>query len=516
MGSREIVAQCHIIFHPPQSEDGGERIFLRRAPCPQLMQDQEFVNFASNTFEALGVKHTSWYQYAKRKFTQAIPLQAESACMQDVNCSFNPDKDPEELKKAQEDISQLDAGIVTGWVRVYHVEVPDPEPRYIPSRDHPANDFIFRGPDYSYTEFDIYNKNAQRQRAAAYDVRYDAKAVQEIHFWGQGENTFRFEDNYFIYDKIIWHPHKVFALKSFCEAFPKNIEAALKILEKDHPDLPASALRAWFYSTLFSEGQALSYVDNVQDFAAASYADSPFADRIKDHILKARQTLRVGDIEQGITLEERVAAIPVVGENAWRVASRQKEVPLENQGYGMFQIIPGQVYDVAKHVDWSKYEGILSKEEIINEDGSMNLKGILRAIYDPTKMFALQVLRFSETLKLIKKHNPELETPLYKSPFLKDVQARKTVALIMTAQLLIAFPERARAGDEFIYNVIGPTKNFVNGLARLYVAAEIMGLKLDIPGIEVAQKDSCDNDDFAWYEHGLEEGVRFCVSTSGD
>lgn len=247
----------------------------------------------------------------------------------------------------------------------------------------------------------------------------------------------------------------------FFRAHRDEIKKAVDILAKRHPNINKENLYIYFCKFLFLEFALFDKTDLIQDGAAAVFAD------IKEDLRNRMEDSFPNTFEQGI-------AFTTLGSLAWQFESWRRNIPIGSQGLGPLQIIPDLALASGREkLIAQAYRSLLSKEDLSDQ------KAVIRASFDPKKMFAIKAMTFDLQLTALElsrltEYLPEDETLLTNPRIVGEIK------LLETAQRLVQFPEKTREALQY-----ATALSLEQAITNLFMFGEVLGVQPKIEGIQV-------------------------------
>lgn len=247
----------------------------------------------------------------------------------------------------------------------------------------------------------------------------------------------------------------------FIHAHKDEIKKAVDILAKRHPNINKENLYIHFCQFLFLEFALFDETDLIQDGAAAVFAD------VKENLRNRMEKSFPNTFEQGI-------AFTTLGSLAWQFESWRRNIPIGSQGLGPLQIIPDLALASGREkLIAQAYRSLLSKEDLSDQ------KTVIRASFDPKKMFAIKAITFDLQLTALERshlteHLPEDETLLTNPRIVGEIK------LLETAQRLVQFPEKGPEALQY-----AAALSLEQAITNLFMFGEVLEVEPKIEGIKV-------------------------------
>jgi hypothetical protein len=250
-------------------------------------------------------------------------------------------------------------------------------------------------------------------------------------------------------------PDKILPIYSLVKHFSSDLDKAAAILHEHHPHIHEENLRMQLYSRMGSELNALDFEDPWQDRGAAAYSGADIDFKMP---LKGKE---VGVLKNGDVFDA-----------PWRLGS-ELVVAMEHQGFGPMQVILGLAIEAASDPEvLAHYEGELSAEDFV--DNKAALKTILE---NPVFVYALCYDYVLTKLERTVFKDPAVRRPRSSIPHLQDDQASREFALVHTASMLVAYPEK----DVEAKNIVLST----GGLGMEYIWAKVFEIQPNYPSLRL-------------------------------
>lgn len=277
-----------------------------------------------------------------------------------------------------------------------------------------------------------------------------------------------------------YEPEYLGAAKAFIDKNKSKIDEALALLSGHHPDLNATNLRLIFYDLIDIEFHVYDRADLLQDAAAS-------------HLVGASQE---SALKEALGTWNTDFAFSKVGVWGWELMSRWKDVPLETQGFGPLQIIPGLALAAYQDADLSR--PYLSTGLCPEDFADTN--HVINASFDPNKMFVIKAMTWDLELKQLKTLNG-LTAPITAPPHFQSDKAAREAALLVGAYNLVQFPEQT---EETVQMLLGARFDVM--LTSLYLVGDIFGLEPQFEGIHKERKAKCPDQSFGYFRNKNQPG----------
>ena len=204
--------------------------------------------------------------------------------------------------------------------------------------------------------------------------------------------------------------------------FSGDIGIAASIMREHHQELTYAQLKMLLQSKLMTQLVMMRHEDPWQDIAACRWADCSYADQFAKEF---------SDVEYGVPIGNGLY------KPSWWLASKL-HTPMREQGYGPYQVILGLFEEAGQNE-----EVMLHFAEYLTDEDFVDEAAMLRAIFEKPTMSAALVYDFILTrLKDTVFENPEVRMSPIFTPFLKNPRVARQYALMATANILVAHPER--------------------------------------------------------------------------
>ena len=285
-----------------------------------------------------------------------------------------------------------------------------------------------------------------------------------------------------------YEPGYLGAAKAFIDKHQSVLDRSMAVLAQHHPDLHAENLRLLFYDLIVIEFHVYDRTDLLQDAAASRFSGSP----------------QESAIEKAMGTWDTKFAFSKLGIWGWEFKSWWSDVPIETQGFGPLQIIPGLAL-AAYHEPgiWRDYQSVG-----LQPNDFVDLKSVVKAIFDPRKMFVLKAMIWDLQLKQLEEVKG-LVAPISAPPHLQSEQTAREAALLFGAYSLVQFPEKTEETLQLMLNA-----RYDVLITSLYMLGEIFGIKPHFDGIRLQTGKVC-SDGFFGYFHNTAHPGDFCLF-SGD
>ncbi len=268
--------------------------------------------------------------------------------------------------------------------------------------------------------------------------------------------------------KRTWSPEVHAVVSDFLRTYQVLIRRAVKILAQNHPNLRRENVELFFDSLITTEFMYFNDIDLAQDIAAGAYAG--ISERYLDG-LKARGP---------DTWKSTAVSTPFLGSRFWRFESWRRDIPIASQGLGPLQIIVGLAMEAARDKALlASYAPLVSGEDFKDE------QAVIRAIFDPTKMFAAKAMTWDLELRDLEKTDPFFAPALLLNPDVPKLSAAREIGLLAAAQHLVQFPEQANVGSMMLATI-----NIADTLSHLLPISSLTGVPLQVEGVQVLTRDS--------------------------
>lgn len=301
----------------------------------------------------------------------------------------------------------------------------------------------------------ILNEN---QEILSEDRLIQIESTESFYVWENGKDKKRSEE---YFEKV----KKQEAIKNgaaiaFLKKYKPEIDRAIQILSQNHPDLAKENLTLAYDQLIRLELAYMDEIDLVQDAAASRYAEVPQS--------------RIDLFEKYFPSSVRVSVgFSSLGSSLWRLVSWKRGVPIVTQGLGPLQIIPGIALSAFQNKPlFDSYSHLVTKEDFKDE------KAIIRAIFDPQKMFAVKAMTWDLQLRELKKFPEILTTRIIPSPHINGKNARE-LALLEGARYLVQFPEKTNE----VYKAIA-LNGYTGFIASIAQMGENLGVTLQLAGVK--------------------------------
>lgn len=270
----------------------------------------------------------------------------------------------------------------------------------------------------------------------------------------------------------------------FIQKYRSQFDAALEILTRNHPDIDPGFIKCAYAELILVEFEFYQFSDAMQDTAMAVYTDSPWRKPLEKHLFGF------------FSAPAGWLANSSPGEWLWRKYSLARDVPLENQGFGPLQIIPGLAISALAEPGLyeSGYNKFLDTPEfneavkILRTEGPLTeeeyekvLKIVSKATLDPEKMFALKAMTWDLQLTNVKTVPVAVASSTI--PFIKNYDTARQIAIVMGAFFMVQYPERHEVLEEV------PAVSY-SRLSRHYLLGHALGISINLKGLSVLKTDS--------------------------
>ncbi len=273
---------------------------------------------------------------------------------------------------------------------------------------------------------------------------------------------------------------------AFLQKYKPQIDAATAILASRHPSLRLENLRSEFVGLVVTEFELFDSIDVAQDIAASEYAGVP------------------KKVQERMHRDFPLTAWTQVMKWGWGPASYLVDV--STQAFGPLQIIVGLAQAASRDKELlAAYYPIVSADDFKDE------QAVIRASFDPAKMFALKAMLWDLQLQELEKNadTRDLVPSIFFSPYILHGETARELALLSGARELVQFPERATD----IYDRMTRLE-LEHVLARLVRAADMWGSerpKLDgIAYSKAGKLETCPPTAFGAVRRG--DGSQICIS----
>lgn len=282
------------------------------------------------------------------------------------------------------------------------------------------------------------------------------------------------------------------AVYAFATRFDSQIQKAVSILARHHPTIHHNNLLLWYYSLIGVELGLMDATDVQQDAAASVFSGAR-------EILSAKTIFKdaVGTQNNGKTS----VAFSFAGGLAWRTYSRVNGVPVESQGLGPLQIIPGLA--MAAYREPGLFDDY---KEVLDAGDFDSLENLIKALFNPQKMFAIKAMTWDLELKELEKI-AAFTIPISIPPHFLDEKTAREVALLNGAISFVQWPERQNIVLEMLEN------HFTSLLVNIFMLADIFGVRPKLSGITEAPMKECPPDSFGFY-HEKGRPHKVCLFSS--
>lgn len=314
--------------------------------------------------------------------------------------------------------------------------------------------------------------------------------------------------------------------------YDDQITAVAELIGRQNPELKASNIRLFLYSSLLMEIAFLRPHDIWQDVSACGWvSDSPFSDEcgfadkidavIEDPVYTLYDSLRTDELERAYQrawsscslfsgwrfsvddCASRKGIRQFVYNSrptwrhrlAWRLASRRPETHRTRQGFGAGQIILGYAMAAARDPEvFTPFvrKGLLTRDQFDSEEDALN------TIISPETFIYAKGLAFHFALIHLKRtlfSNPSVAFPSDAGFFIPNDQTARELALLATAESEARFPDEDNPGHlsaEKIRqeNLDMLLTNDQHTLFRLFMVASLLGEVPDTPGLSMIAEEA--------------------------
>lgn len=263
-------------------------------------------------------------------------------------------------------------------------------------------------------------------------------------------------------------PQIATASKAFIDANRERIDEVVNVLASRHPNLHRENIFLFLCKFVFTEFALFNETDLIQDAAASVYAgvDEPLRATMK------RQFPDTFKISAGFTW---------LGSQTWQFESRRRNVPIESQGLGPLQIIPGLALAAKRYPKIIEAYG-----KFLSATDFADTQSVIRASFDINKLFALKAVTLDVELQAIEDAKVISCLPQREDNHL-DTNMDGELALLETAFKLVQFPEEAKKALSY-----AGAFSREESLFGIFTLGTILGVRPWIEGVDVRESAPLD------------------------